>query len=84
MNVTISTLKARLSACLEKVRQGQEVTVLDRRSPLARIVPIRGEGEGLEVTAASMPLASLGTIRGVRLRKAADVVALLSLTRGER
>jgi antitoxin (DNA-binding transcriptional repressor) of toxin-antitoxin stability system len=41
--VKISDLKARLSAHLGLVRQGEEVVVCDRRQPVARIVPIRLE-----------------------------------------
>jgi prevent-host-death family protein len=38
--VKISDLKARLSAHLRLVRQGEEVVVCDRREPVARIVPV--------------------------------------------
>lgn len=41
--VNISDLKARLSAHLQRVRNGQEVVVCDRNLPVARIVPIRLE-----------------------------------------
>ncbi len=39
--VNISTLKARLSAHLRSVEQGEEVLVCDRNKPVARIVPCR-------------------------------------------
>lgn len=38
--VGIADLKARLSAHLGDVRRGRTVTVLDRGTPVARIVPI--------------------------------------------
>jgi prevent-host-death family protein len=41
--VNISDLKARLSAHIQFVREGQEVLVCDRNQPVARIVPIRSE-----------------------------------------
>lgn len=41
--VNISDLKARLSAHLQFVREGQEVLVCDRHQPVARIVPVRPE-----------------------------------------
>ena len=41
--VKISDLKARLSAHLQHVRDGEEVLICDRNKPVARIVPIRGE-----------------------------------------
>ncbi|MGA2416421.1 MAG: type II toxin-antitoxin system prevent-host-death family antitoxin [Candidatus Sulfotelmatobacter sp.] len=37
--VKISELKARLSAHLEMVKNGEEVLVCDRNKPVARIVP---------------------------------------------
>lgn len=39
--VNISDLKARLSAHLQFVRDGEEVLVCDRNQPVARIVPVR-------------------------------------------
>lgn len=39
--VKIGDLKARLSAHLRWVRQGEEVLVCDRQEPVARIVPVR-------------------------------------------
>ena len=38
--VSISDLKARLSAHIQFVREGQEVLVCDRNQPVARILPI--------------------------------------------
>ena len=40
----IAELKARLSEYLRTVRGGETVTVLDRDTPVARIVPIRKPG----------------------------------------
>jgi len=37
--VGIADLKARLSAHLKMVRRGREITVVDRGTPVARIVP---------------------------------------------
>jgi len=39
--VNISDLKARLSAHLQLVKDGEEVLVCDRNKPVARIVPLR-------------------------------------------
>jgi prevent-host-death family protein len=38
---SISELKARLSAYLDAVRQGDEILVTDRGRPVARLAPIR-------------------------------------------
>ena len=41
-STSISDLKARLSAWLDLVRQGDEVLVNDRGRPIARLTPVRG------------------------------------------
>jgi prevent-host-death family protein len=41
--VGIADLKAHLSEHLRKVRRGQTITVLDRDTPVARIVPYDAE-----------------------------------------
>ena len=41
---TISQTKNQLSALLEHVKRGEEVLILDRDVPVARIVPVRGMG----------------------------------------
>jgi prevent-host-death family protein len=47
--VKIAELKARLSAYLRAARRGQPVTVCDRDTPIARLVPYRSERESLTV-----------------------------------
>jgi prevent-host-death family protein len=42
--VNIANLKARLSAHIKYVREGEEVLVCDRNKPVARIVPCNLEG----------------------------------------
>ena len=39
--VRIAELKSRLSEYLRAVRRGETITVLDRETPVARIVPVR-------------------------------------------
>jgi prevent-host-death family protein len=43
LTTSISELKARLSAFLDIVRDGDEVLVTDRGRPVARLVPVRGD-----------------------------------------
>lgn len=38
METNISTLKARLSATLARVKNGEEVIILDRSHPIAKII----------------------------------------------
>lgn len=47
--VRIAELKARLSEYLRLVRRGHPVIVMDRDTPIARIVPIEPRGGGLTV-----------------------------------
>lgn len=38
--VNIAELKNRLSAYLDRVRQGEEIVIRDRKRPIAKIVPL--------------------------------------------
>jgi len=49
INVRIADLKSRLSEHLRKVRKGRTLTVLDRDTPIARIVPYEGNGGSLKI-----------------------------------
>ena len=40
--VRIADLKARLSEHLRAVRRGETIAVLDRETPVAQIIPVRG------------------------------------------
>lgn len=42
MNVRVAELKARLSEYLRSVKRGQTVTVMERDTPIARLVPYSG------------------------------------------
>lgn len=55
--VRIADLKARLSEHLRSVRKGRTLTVLDRETPVARIVPYAAEA--IEVQRASRRLRDL-------------------------
>lgn len=46
--VRIAELKARLSEHLRKVRAGRSLTILDRDTPIARIVPWDGSSSSLK------------------------------------
>jgi prevent-host-death family protein len=47
--VKVAQLKARLSAYLRAARRGHPVTVCDRDTPVARLVPYLADGEPLAV-----------------------------------
>ena len=56
-DVRIADLKARLSEHLRSVRNGNTLTVLDRDTPVARIVPY--SAQPLEIRKARRPLRDL-------------------------
>lgn len=75
--VKIADLKSRLSEHLRAVQAGDVVTVLDRSTPVARIVPIDADEE-LVVTRPGAGAPAPGRVELPRSpRVAADVVALL-------
>jgi len=59
--VNIADLKAHLSEHLRHVRRGHELTVLDRSTPVARLVPYGGPRGGLRIRK-SRGAAALGEI----------------------
>ena len=86
ISVRIADLKNRLSEHLRKVRAGRSVTILDRDTPIARIVPYETNGSSLTIRS---PLAGSPTLQRVSLppplRLPKDVIAFLMEERqGER
>lgn len=77
-SVGVAELKSHLSEHLRNVRRGEVVTVLDRSTPVARLVPFSGPEEPL-VTRPPRPGAEApGRVPlPPRLSPAIDVVALL-------
>ncbi len=76
-NVRIADLKARLSEHLRYVRRGNVLTILDRDTPVAKVVPI-DEGSGLVVRTPAPDAKKLRDIalpRAVRVER--DPVAVL-------
>jgi prevent-host-death family protein len=77
-SVKITQLKARLGEYLRAVRRGVQYTVMDRETPVARLVPYAPEGEPLRVR---KPLRRFSSIQRVPLpsplRIDGDAVALL-------
>jgi len=52
IRVGIAELKKNLCRHLRDVRRGQEIVVLERSTPIARILPIEGTGANLTVRSA--------------------------------
>lgn len=79
--VGIAELKARLSEYLRGVRRGQELTVVDRATPVARIVPYTEDGPALVVRRA-LPGRRVHAVKlPPPLRLETDVLALLRAER---
>ena len=74
--VKVSELKAKLSGYLARVRGGATVTVCDRRTPIAKLVPFDDDPGGLEVRE-PIDTGGLPPAPRIALRKEIDVVALL-------
>lgn len=79
-NIGIADLKSRLSEHLRAVRKGRTLTVMDRQTPVARIVPYADEP--LEVRRASRRLKDLALPKPPAART--DSLAVLLDDRGRR
>ena len=60
--VGIAELKARLSHYVKLARRGRVVTVLDRETPVAQLVPLPGGTPGLSIRAAAPGSSPLGRV----------------------
>lgn len=78
-SVRIAELKARLSEYLRIVRRGHPVLILDRNTPIARIVPYRQESR--EKLRVRMPVGRYPSIHDIPrlppLEYTGDIVTLL-------
>jgi prevent-host-death family protein len=80
----VSELKAKLSAYLRAVRQGETVVVCDRLTPIAKLAPIEPDGGGLLVSEPRTAGRGRRKVRPVRLRRRVDMVELLRASRDQR
>lgn len=80
----VSGLKARLSAYLAAVRNGETIVVHDRRTPIARLVPFDAGVDDLSISEPVEPIRALARVKPLRLRKRVDVVRLLRDSRDQR
>jgi len=80
----VSELKARLSAYLRDVRNGETIVVCDRLTPIARLAPIESYGEGFSVTEPRRAGRGRKKVKPVRLRRKVDMVQLLRESRDQR
>jgi antitoxin (DNA-binding transcriptional repressor) of toxin-antitoxin stability system len=79
--VRLAALKAHLSEHLRSVQRGATVTVLDRNTPIALIVPVPAGPEPLEIAPATGDWASLTLPEPL---PTSDIVAVLREERADR
>jgi len=83
--VTIADLKNNLSRYLREVRRGEDITVLSRDVPVARLIPVEGTGNPLATHAPDPAGARLHDVPlPPPLAIDIDIVELLLDERGER
>jgi antitoxin (DNA-binding transcriptional repressor) of toxin-antitoxin stability system len=82
--VRVAQLKTHLSAYLADIRGGESMVVCDRNTPIARLVPYDEHPDGLVIREPRRPGEDLRKIRGVKPRRAVDVVRLLRVSRDQR
>ncbi len=80
--VGTAELKAHLSEHLQSVRRGETIVVLDRREPIARIVPIGADGLELVVRPAKGSIQDVPLLGATRL--GGDVLEQLREERSDR
>ncbi len=59
----VSTIKATLSACLAKVKAGEELLVMERGKPVAKLVPVSAGDDAHDGGAHLRDLARAGLVR---------------------
>ena len=83
--VRISELKAKLSEHLRHVRRGHTITVMDRDTPIAEIVPLPKERPGLTFVNRADPSQKLGDFKFPPMDPIdVDIVDILLELRGNR
>jgi prevent-host-death family protein len=76
-SVKIAQLKSELSRYLRDVRRGEPLTILDRMTPVARLVPM-DTGDDVVITVPAPSAPAPGKVRlPAPLRVARDIVTLL-------
>ena len=81
--VKVSELKAGLSGYLARVRRGETVTVCDRQTPIAKLVPVEDDPGGIEVREL-LDARGLPAAPRIALRRRIDVLSLLLADRDHR
>lgn len=84
VSVNIAVLKAKLSFYLGQVKQGNEVLVMDRNTPVARMLPSSDRGPGLALVKATRSPALLKAMKFHPAKRRTNSVELLREERERR
>jgi prevent-host-death family protein len=82
--VKVSEVKAKLSAYLRGVRKGESVLIVDRTTPVAKLVPVEHSPDEVVILEPSGPTPALKKLKPVPLRKRVDILELLRESREQR
>ena len=80
----IFELKNRLSAYLREVKNGHEILIMERETPVAKMVPYSNRMRDFTVREPRGDLQGIKKIPRVKLRKRVDILKILEETRGDR
>ena len=84
ISVNVAVLKAKLSFYLGQVKLGNEVVVMDRSTPVARMVPSAGRAPGLVLIKAKRSPAGLKAMKFHPVKLRTDSTELLREERDRR
>lgn len=83
-SANISAIKARFTGFLMTVRKGGEVVVLDRKTPIAKIVPWSEQGSDLRVQEPTVTIKEFLKIKRCPLSASVDSLSVLKSDRAKR
>lgn len=82
--VNIALLKAKLSFYLGQVKQGNEILVMDRDTPVARMIPSSGRARGLVLIKAKKSPAGLKAMKFRPVKRRTNSAEMLREERDRR
>lgn len=84
ISVNIAVLKAKLSFYLGQVKLGNEILVMDRNTPVARMVPSASRPQAVTLVKAKKAPASLRALKFQPVKRRIDSIELLREDRDRR
>lgn len=82
--VCVSELKSHLSEHLRRAEAGEVIEVMHRARPIAKVVPVDGDGTTVELVVAERPFASVRSVRLPALALSMSSLDALRQDRGSR